>query len=58
MPRHAPTLGEAILRVTELGGYMGKSSGGPPRSITIRRGLEYLTPAAAIIEIVRIVDKM
>ena len=58
MPRRAPTLGEAILWVAELGGYIGKSSGGPPGSITLRRGLEYLAPAAAIIESLRTMDEM
>lgn len=33
-----------------FGGYTGKSSGGPPGTITIRRGLEYLTPAVAALE--------
>jgi len=45
-----PTIGEATLWIAELGGYTGKSSGGPPGSITIQRGLEYLRPAAHLLE--------
>jgi hypothetical protein len=35
-----PTLGHATLWVAQLGGYTGKSSGGPPGSATLARGLE------------------
>lgn len=48
-----PTIGQATLWIAELGGYTGKSSGGPPGAITIRRGLEYLRPAAQILESLR-----
>jgi hypothetical protein len=34
-----PTIAEAVLWLAELGGYTGKSSGGPPGSQTIGRGL-------------------
>ena len=37
-----PSLQQATLWIAELGGYTGKSSGGPPGSITIGRGLETL----------------
>lgn len=47
--RTIPTIGEAVLWVAEIGGYTGKSSGGPPGSITINRGLrDVLTVARAI----------
>jgi hypothetical protein len=45
-----PTIEQATLWIAELGGYTGKSSGGPPGAITIRRGLEYLRPAAQLLE--------
>ena len=51
IPNTMPTLGQATLWIAELGGYTGKSSGGPPGSITIRRGLERIIPAAQILEI-------
>lgn len=34
------TLAQATLWVAQLGGYTGKSSGGPPGSITLARGLK------------------
>jgi hypothetical protein len=45
-----PTIGQATVWIAELGGYTGKSSGGPPGSITLRRGLECLRPAALLLE--------
>jgi hypothetical protein len=40
VPDAMPTLGQAVRWLADIGGYTGKSSGGPPGSITIRRGLE------------------
>jgi hypothetical protein len=48
-----PTIAEATLWIAELGGYTGKSSGGPPGAITIGRGLEHLVGAAEMLSIVR-----
>ena len=50
IPNALPTIGQATLWIAELGGYTGKSSGGPPGSITIRRGLDKLRPAAQVLE--------
>jgi len=47
----ALTIGEATLWIAELGGYTGRSSGGPPGATTIKRGLEYLRPAAEMLGI-------
>jgi hypothetical protein len=44
-----PSIAQATLWIAELGGYTGKSSGGPPGSITIRRGLDRLQPAAQLL---------
>jgi hypothetical protein len=44
-----PTIAQATLWIAELGGYTGKSSGGPPGAITIRRGLAVLGPAARML---------
>ena len=51
VPERIPTLAVAVQWIAELGGYTGKSSGGPPGATTIRRGLEELRVAARTIEI-------
>jgi hypothetical protein len=46
-----PTIAEVTLWIAYLGGYTGKtSSGGPPGSITLSRGLESVRAAAQAIE--------
>ena len=49
-PSKSPTMGEVVQWIAELGGYTGKSSGGPPGAITIRRGLDLVAPLAAGLE--------
>lgn len=44
------TLQQAVALIGILGGHMGRRSDGPPGSITIRRGLELVTPAAAVLQ--------
>lgn len=51
IPVAMPTIAQATLWIAELGGYTGKSSGGPPGAITIRRGLERLAPAVEMLAI-------
>ncbi len=50
VPDSMPTIGQATLWIAQLGGYTGKSSGGPPGSITIGRGLQDVQVAASVIE--------
>jgi hypothetical protein len=46
-----PDFGMALARVlADLGGYVGKSSGGPPGAITIRRDLDLVASVAAALE--------
>ncbi|MCH9683647.1 MAG: hypothetical protein K0V04_19570 [Deltaproteobacteria bacterium] len=47
------TLAEAVRLVALIGGYMGRKRDGPPGSITIRRGLDRVVPAATAIEVLR-----
>ena len=46
MPTDNPTIGEAVRWLADIGGYTGKSSGGPPGTITISRGFERIWPVA------------
>ena len=51
IPDDMPTLAQAVTWLAEIGGYTGpRVSGGPPGSITIRRGLEHIQPGALILE--------
>jgi hypothetical protein len=50
VPDGIPTIAQATRWIADLGGYTGKSSGGPPGAVTIGRGLEYLMPAAALLK--------
>jgi len=45
-----PAIGTLVHWLADLGGYVGKSSGGPPGAITIRRGLDLIAPVAAALE--------
>lgn len=46
IPDGVPTIHQAILWMAELGGYTGKSSGGPPGAVTLARGLFKVRAAA------------
>lgn len=43
------TLQQAVALIAIVGGHMGRKGDGPPGSITIRRGLELVTPAAQVL---------
>jgi len=49
-PGDVPTIGTAVGWIADLGGYTGKSSGGPPGTITIGRGLSRLQQATKALE--------
>lgn len=44
-----PTAGEAVRWLADIGGYTGKSSGGPPGAIVIARGLQRIEPVVQVI---------
>lgn len=44
-----PTIGEVTLWIAELGGYTGKSSGGPPGALVIARGLARVEPVVKVL---------
>ncbi|WP_394827214.1 hypothetical protein [Pendulispora albinea] len=50
IPEGIPSIAQATLWIAELGGYTGRSSGGPPGSIPIARGLERVLIAAEVVE--------
>jgi len=50
LPGPRPSIGQIVLWLSEFGGYTGKSSGGPPGSITIRRGLDFIAPVALALQ--------
>ena len=45
-----PTIAQATLWVAEIGGYTGKSSGGPPGSVTLTRGLREVQVAVRALD--------
>jgi hypothetical protein len=55
---YMPTIGEAVLWIAELGGYTGKSSGGPPGAVVIGRGLEKVQGAVWAVGNLRGAKKM
>jgi hypothetical protein len=50
VPALQPSIGDAVRWIAEMGGYTGKSSGGPPGSVTIARGLHDLRQRAEALE--------
>ena len=50
IPDAMPTLAQAARWIADLGGYTGKSSGGPFGSITLGRGLTTVVTVAAALE--------
>lgn len=48
-PRNQITLEQAVRWIAELGGYTGKSSGGPPGMVVIGRGLDKIQTASELL---------
>jgi hypothetical protein len=49
-PDTVPTIGDVVRWIADLGGYTGKSSGGPPGALVIARGLRRVEPAALVLD--------
>lgn len=47
------TIAQAVRYVADIGGYNGKSSGGPPGAVTILRGLERVAIAVEVLQLVK-----
>jgi Transposase Tn5 dimerisation domain len=45
-----PTIGEAVLWLAEIGGYTGKTSGGPPGAEVLSRGIMRIQALADYLE--------
>jgi hypothetical protein len=45
-PRATPCIADAVYWLAKLGGYTGKSSGGPPGPLVVARGLSRVEPLA------------
>jgi hypothetical protein len=52
-PGSVPSLGDLVRLVADLGGYTGKSSGGPPGPTVIARGLERVSIAAQVLDAIQ-----
>jgi hypothetical protein len=48
-----PTLGQLVTLIAQLGGYTGKSSGGPPGIVTFSRGMEKVQVATMVLSALR-----
>lgn len=48
-----PTIGQVVHAIARLGGYTGKSSGGPPGATVIARGLADIAVAAKVLRLQR-----
>lgn len=53
-----PSIGQAVAWIAELGGYTGKSSGGPPGAQVVGRGLLKVTLAADTVRALRAAKKI
>jgi Transposase DNA-binding/Transposase Tn5 dimerisation domain len=58
VPESMPTIAQFTTWLAELGGYTGKSSGGPPGAVTIKRGLNFILPIAAALAAIEEEQKM
>jgi transposase-like protein/transposase Tn5 family protein len=58
IPDGTPTIAQAVRWLADLGGYAGHKSCGRPGAVTLRRGLQYITPVALALEALKAQGKM
>jgi hypothetical protein len=58
IPDGTPTIAHAVRWLADLGGYAGHKSSGRPGAVTLRRGLQYITPVAAALETLKLQGKL
>jgi hypothetical protein len=58
IPDKTPTIAQAVRWLADLGGYAGHKSSGRPGAVTLRRGLQYITPVAAALEVLKAQGKL
>lgn len=58
VPPGALTLGQLVRWIADLGGYTGKSSGGPPGSVVIARGFEKVLHTAQTLAALRAAGRL
>ena len=58
IPDDIPSMADAVRWLAELGGHAGRPSSGPPGAVTIRRGLDFITPVSIALELLESEDKL
>jgi len=58
IPDQIPTIAQAVRWLADLGGYAGHKSSGSPGAVTLRRGLQYITPIALALETLKAQGKL
>jgi hypothetical protein len=58
IPDEVPTIAQAVRWLADLGGYAGHKSSGRPGAVTLRRGLEFITPVAVALEALKSEGKL
>lgn len=51
IPDGIPSMADAVRWLADLGGHTGRPSSGRPGAVTIRRGLEFITPVSIALEL-------
>ncbi len=58
IPDEMPTIAQAVRWLADLGGYAGHKSSGLPGAVTLRRGLDFITPVAVALEVLKSQGKL